>query len=46
MDGAGNPVLEAVDHRFRWGRIGLGIFQGIGHFDDIQVMVGTTPDPE
>ena len=46
MDDATKPVMEAVDHRYRWGRIGVGSFHGLGHFDDIQVTVGTTPDPE
>ena len=40
MDDATKPVMEAVDHRYRWGQIGLGSFHGLGHFDDIQITVG------
>ncbi|MBI3651577.1 MAG: HEAT repeat domain-containing protein [Acidobacteria bacterium] len=37
VDDATKPTLEALDHRFSWGRIGLGGFHELGDFDDIKI---------
>lgn len=31
------PVMTTYNNRFRWGRIGVGSFDDIGQFDDIQL---------
>jgi len=36
-DGNPAPIMTAVDHRFKWGRIGIGSFDDTGRFDDIQL---------
>ncbi|MGH8692886.1 MAG: HEAT repeat domain-containing protein [Burkholderiales bacterium] len=48
-DVAQKPVLEAVDHRFRSGRIGLGSFGEVGYFDAILIkgiLEGVSARPE
>lgn len=37
VDDAPQPVLEAIDHRFQWGQIGLGSFDEVGNFDDVTI---------
>ena len=37
LDDAPQPVLEAIDHRFQWGQIGLGSFHEVGQFDDVTI---------
>lgn len=37
VDDRPTPSLEVVDHRFQWGRIGLGSFNEVGSFDDLTV---------
>jgi len=37
FDGSPAPVMTAVNNRFRWGRIGVGSFDDIGQFDDLEL---------
>jgi hypothetical protein len=37
VDDVPQAVLEAIDHRFQWGQIGLGSFHEVGYFDDVTV---------
>jgi hypothetical protein len=37
FDDSSTPVMTAVNHRFRWGRIGVGSFDDTGQFDDIRL---------
>ena len=36
-DGNSEPIMTAVDHRFKWGRVGVGSFDDTGRFDDIRL---------
>ena len=36
-DGNREPIMTAVDHRFKWGRIGVGSFDDTGRYDDIRL---------
>jgi len=36
-DGNPEPIMTAVDHRFKWGRIGVGSFDDTGRYDDIRL---------
>ena len=38
------PVMTAEDKTFRWGRIGIGAFDDLGNFDDIELR-GTIVEP-
>ena len=37
FDDMTTPVMTSINHRFRWGRVGVGSFDDIGQFDDIQL---------
>ena len=37
FDGVSTPIMTAINHRFRWGRVGVGSFDDIGQFDDLQL---------
>ena len=37
FDDSPEPIMTAVDHRFKWGRVGVGSFDDIGQFDNIQL---------
>jgi len=37
FDDRTTPVVTTYNNRFRWGRIGVGSFDDIGQFDDIQL---------
>jgi hypothetical protein len=37
FDDSSTPVMAAVNHRFRWGRIGVGSFDDTGQFDDLEL---------
>ena len=32
-----DPIMTAVDHTFKWGRVGVGSFDDTGQFDDIRL---------
>ena len=32
------PIMTAVEHNFKWGRIGVGSFDDTGQFDDIRLL--------
>ncbi len=36
-DGNREPIMTDVDHRFKWGRIGVGSFDDTGRFDEIRL---------
>ena len=36
-DGNPAPIMTAVDHRLKWGRIGVGSFDDTGRYDDIRL---------
>jgi hypothetical protein len=42
------PVKSAVDKTFTWGQIGIGSFDDMGYFDDIELrgVVVKKGDPE
>jgi len=44
FDDFDEPVMTAVDKTFRWGRIGIGAFDDLGNFDDIELR-GTKVEP-
>jgi len=31
------PIMTAIDHRFKWGKVGVGSFDDTGQFDDIRL---------
>jgi hypothetical protein len=31
------PIMTAIDHTFKWGRVGVGSFDDTGQFDDIRL---------
>jgi hypothetical protein len=37
FDDLQNPVMTAVDKTFAWGQIGIGAFDDLGNFDDIEL---------
>ena len=39
------PVMSAVDKTFTWGRIGIGAFDDLGNFDDIELRGSTVAPP-
>lgn len=44
FDNMDKPIMKTVDKRFAWGRVGVGSFDDIGHFDDITIR-GVTVEP-
>lgn len=45
FDDMNEPVMTAVDKTFAWGRIGIGAFDDLGNFDEIELR-GTVVEPE
>ena len=37
FDDEPEPIMTAVDHRFKWGKVGVGSFDDTGQFDDIKL---------
>jgi hypothetical protein len=37
FDNSAEPIMTAVDHNFKSGRIGVGSFDDTGRFDDIRL---------
>jgi len=37
FDDGPEPIMTAVDHRFEWGRVGVGSFDDTGQFDDVKL---------
>ena len=37
FDNRDEPIMSAVDHRFKWGKVGVGSFDDTGQFDDIRL---------
>jgi hypothetical protein len=37
FDNLDEPVMTAEDKTFDWGRIGIGAFDDLGNFDDIEL---------
>ena len=37
FDNRAEPIMTAVDHRFKWGKVGVGSFDDTGQFDDIRL---------
>lgn len=37
FDDRAEPIMTAVDHRFKWGRIGVGSFDDTGRYDDVRL---------
>lgn len=37
FDDLNEPVMTAADKTFRWGRIGIGAFDDLGNFDDVEL---------
>jgi len=37
FDNRAEPIMTAVDHRFKWGKFGVGSFDDTGQFDDIRL---------
>lgn len=37
FDDEPEPIMNAVDHRFEWGRVGVGSFDDTGQFDDVKL---------
>jgi hypothetical protein len=37
FDDGTEPIMNAVDHRFEWGRVGVGSFDDTGQFDDVKL---------
>jgi hypothetical protein len=35
FDDHAEPIMTAVDHNFKWGKVGIGSFDDTGQFDDI-----------
>ena len=38
FDDLKTPVMQAVDHNFQWGRVGIGSFDDPGNFDEFLLM--------
>jgi hypothetical protein len=38
FDNGAKPIMTAVDHNFKWGRIGVGSFDDTGQYDDIRLL--------
>jgi hypothetical protein len=37
FDDAHEPIMTAVDHNFKWGKVGVGSFDDTGQFDEIHL---------
>ncbi|UCD51566.1 MAG: hypothetical protein JSW27_02825 [Phycisphaerales bacterium] len=37
FDDTGEPIMTAVDHNFKWGKVGVGSFDDTGQFDEIRL---------
>ena len=37
FDDAAEPIMTAVDHNFKWGKVGVGSFDDTGQFDEIRL---------
>jgi hypothetical protein len=37
FDDRAEPIMTAVDHRFKWGKVGVGSFDDTGLFDEIRL---------
>jgi len=37
FDDGAEPIMTAVDHTFKWGRVGVGSFDDTGQFDEIRL---------
>jgi hypothetical protein len=37
FDDRAEPIMTAVDHRFKWGKVGVGSFDDTGRFDEIRL---------
>ena len=37
FDDWAEPIMTAVDYRFKWGKVGVGSFDDTGQFDDVQL---------
>jgi hypothetical protein len=40
FDDGPEPIMTAVDHRFRWGTVGVGSFDDTGQFDNVKLWGG------
>jgi hypothetical protein len=45
FDDMWNPIMTAVDSRFRLGKVGVGSFDDTGQFDNVSVWLPLPPSP-
>ncbi len=45
FDDKPEPIMTAVSHRFRWGKVGVGSFDDTGRFDDFRIWARDEVEP-